>query len=105
MDECVRDMTSTGSHQHHASVIGRAIVRGLRYQNARCFNYLNLTIYKEAMRLNASDFKMPDIVIMRNTVLSTMDVNKPFMVAMGSPKECLGSQGVQTLLQGMSLNK
>jgi hypothetical protein len=39
MDECIRDMTGIGSHGHRASVIGQAIARGFRYENARCFNY------------------------------------------------------------------
>ena len=54
---------------------------------------VNSAIYKEAMKLKASVLKVPDMVTMRDTVLSTLDANKPFTVAMGSPKECLGLPG------------
>ena len=38
VDEWMRDMTDIGSHEHHATIIGQAIARGLLYQKTWYFN-------------------------------------------------------------------
>lgn len=56
-DKWVRDTTDIGSNEYHATIIGQAMTTGLRPQNDR-------------------------VLTLRNMVLSSNEVNKPFLLAM-----------------------
>lgn len=77
-------MTIIGSHEYHGNIKGQVIAKGLRYQNACCFNYWkfgHLQFESLAKPLKVSDLKMTCGFTVRNMVLSTRKVSASFLGA------------------------
>lgn len=80
-----KDTTILSLTGNHANIEGQVIAKGLRYQNwlLNCceFGHLQKNCYQAA---KVSELKMSSVVIVKNSVLSARERNKPFPVAMVS---------------------
>lgn len=58
IDEWIRKATGIGFQELHSNIIGQAIVRNIRIQNAQCLIIVNLATFKEIIRLEDWEIKI-----------------------------------------------
>lgn len=73
-------MTNISSNAHHTNIIGQAVANVSDIKFSCVLITGNVVICKETVtKPKASDFKMPGVLTVRDTVLCAGNVNEPFI--------------------------